>query len=75
MLSDRKFIRALWFGRICLLFGTLGCLYGAYVSIFVNPDSMASYGLITAALFLGMSFFSGDYADPDTSWPTPRTLL
>ena len=58
MTSDRKLFWAFWFGRICLLFGTLGWLFAAYLCTFVNPDIMDSYTSITTALIGGIFFFS-----------------
>lgn len=58
MLLDKKFLYAIWFGRLALLFGTLGCLFAGYVSIFVDSDIIQSCALITGALINGMFFFS-----------------
>ena len=58
MLLDKKFLYAIWFSRIALLFGTLGCLFAGYVSIFVDSDIIKSCALITVALINGMFFFS-----------------
>lgn len=58
MVLGKKLLYAIWFARIALLFGTLGCLFAGYVSIFVDSDVMKSYALITGALINSMLFFS-----------------
>ena len=58
MVLGKKLLYAIWFARIALLFGALGCLFAGYVSIFVDYDVMKSYALITGALINSMLFFS-----------------
>jgi hypothetical protein len=58
MVLGKKLIYAIWFARIALLFGVLGCLFSGYVSIFVDSDVMKSCALITGALMNSMLFFS-----------------
>jgi hypothetical protein len=58
MVLEKKLLYAVWFMRITLLFGILGCMFAGYVSIFVDSDAMKSYALITVALINSMLFFS-----------------
>jgi len=58
MTSERKFLWATWFGRICLLFGTLGNLFAVYVSTFVEPDMIQSCVCAATALLISTIFFS-----------------